>query len=585
MIQGGFSYKDQFYKVRQPAHPLLQKDDGLMMALHKRSSATDLVLSVIDDEEVASRCGHERLQYNHRNNYERALPNEVIPLSPQEILELAFGDAEKLATNGGCPLTRKSLYVAVVADCGFMKEFGGSAEEAQAAILTEFNLASEIYERQFNIELGIIEIHLMDTCWDNAASGRVLMKDSNSRWNDKCNQVPSMEDRLSLFSQWQEKLNTTAGIVHLVTGCIESEVVGIAWLNQVCQRKPVQKSRKETVAGTSISALVPNQFAIIAHEIGHNLGAIHDCTGDTCSDCDPNNPQNCKCCTCGNACDCRGKFVMSPESGGRNVTVFSPCSYKEICQKMPILASKCLKDPGSMRTINEGGVCGDGIKDPGEECDCGEKCDKDDCCTPQCKLRAGAQCSDANDKCCNKCKLAPSGNVCHVALDKCQKNAVCDGKRPECPKSQFVPDLEVCSLDLEDAPFNRGQCASGTCTNRDIQCLALGKRLGITGQCTFFPNTCKMTCAREDGSCISVDANFLDGTRCGEDGICTNGVCSESDMMGFLKRNKYVLIALGTGFLLMLIVIFIKWAVTKRRAAHSHGIQQHSNFYRSHRQE
>ena len=554
------------------------------MAMQKSHSSA-LVISPIDDEDVASRCGHERMQYNHRNTYDRSLPNDVIQLSPQEIMELAFGDSKNLKTTGGCPTSRRSLYVAVVADCGYMKEFGGSAEEAQAAILTEFNLASEIYERQFNIELGIIEIHLMDSCSENAAanSRMGMLRDSNMRWNAKCNQVPSMEDRLSIFSQWQSTLNTTAGIVHLVTGCVESEVVGIAWLNQVCQRKPVQKSRKETVAGTSISALVANQFAVIAHEIGHNLGAIHDCTSSTCSECDPSNPANCKCCTCGNSCDCGGKFVMSPESGGRNVTVFSPCSYREICQKMPILASKCLNDPGTMRTINDGGVCGDGIKDPGEECDCGDNCNKDECCTPQCKLRANAQCSDANDKCCNKCKFAPAGKVCRVALDKCQRDAVCDGKKPECPKSEFMSDLQECTVDFEDAPYDRGQCASGTCTNRDVQCLALGKRLGITGQCTFFPNTCKVTCAREDGSCISVDASFLDGTRCGENGVCSGGICSESELVGFLKRNKFVLIALGTGLIIMFLVIFAKWAVGKRHASNSHGVQQHSEFYQAHR--
>jgi hypothetical protein len=260
-----------------------------------------------------------------------------------------------------------------------------------------------------------------------------------------------------------------------------------------------------------------------------------------------------------------------------------------------LLASKCLNDPGTMRTMNEGGICGDGIKDPGEECDCGKNCDKDECCTKECKLRLGASCSDNNDKCCKKCQFAPAGTICRVANDPCQKDSTCGGKSQECPKPELMPNLSQCKIDLEELRLNNGQCASGTCTNRDVQCLALGMRLGIIGQCPFFPNSCKVVCARDDGKCVAVDANFIDGTRCGEEGICMSGICSESEFSGFLKRNKYFLIAIGTGLLILLLFVAIKKTVKRDHSEVSGGLVdpgisgntqnnsnvQHSIFYRN----
>lgn len=111
-------------------------------------------------------------------------------------------------------------------------------------------------------------------------------------------------------------------------------------MNQVCQVKSFKGAgnSRDIVSGTSVSVLIPNQFAVIAHEIGHNFGAIHDCDSRACQDC---RGRDCKCCTCG-PCDCKAKFVMNPESGGLNVKEFSPCSKSDICYKISAIG-KCLQ--------------------------------------------------------------------------------------------------------------------------------------------------------------------------------------------------------------------------------------------------
>lgn len=82
---------------------------------------------------------------------------------------------------------------------------------------------------------------------------------------------------------------------------------------------------------------------------------------------------------------------MNPESGGINVKDFSPCTISEVCSKVNLFG-KCLTTPGTKQTI-QGNQCGNGIKEIGEECDCGSSCDSDPCCNKNCTLKPGAQCS------------------------------------------------------------------------------------------------------------------------------------------------------------------------------------------------
>jgi hypothetical protein len=80
-------------------------------------------------------------------------------------------------------------------------------------IINDWNQASAVYERSFNISLGLINITVMDlTCPTTPAS--------NTAWNQACSSSYTISDRLSDFSQWRGTLgNDGAGLWHLMTQC------------------------------------------------------------------------------------------------------------------------------------------------------------------------------------------------------------------------------------------------------------------------------------------------------------------------------------------------------------------------------
>ncbi|PJF17570.1 hypothetical protein PSACC_02623 [Paramicrosporidium saccamoebae] len=387
-ITGGFVFNDQFIRVNEASHPVSrQLATKLHMKLAKSPSTDNREPLVITSQNLADtrsfgtsrnttrqyRCGHDHLDFNKKPEgatsfFARLLANN-----------LTSGQDKKLyaRSESGCPSTEKVLYVGVVADCAYMEAFKMDAAQAQANIINDFNIVSAIYEESFNVILGIISVDLMMEC---------SKEKSKAAFNRPCSEKMRMDERLNLFTAWRGSQSSDAGLYHLVSGCSDSDIVGIAWLNQVCQAKPYIDPNGDAVAGTSVSVFIKNQFAIMAHEIGHNFGAPHDCDYETCKSC---SGPDCKCCPC-DKCDCKGQYVMNPESGGLNVKQFSACSIQDVCKKIPVLAP-CLKEPGTFKTLTKA-MCGDGIRDEGEECDCGgpEKCRGNPCCTEDCKLKNGA---------------------------------------------------------------------------------------------------------------------------------------------------------------------------------------------------
>ncbi|XP_058056095.1 uncharacterized protein LOC131207497 [Anopheles bellator] len=278
----------------------------------------------------------------------------------------------------------------------------------------------------------------------------------------------------------------------------------------------------------------------LAHEIGHNFGSPHD-------------PEQC---TPGGE---DGNFIMfarATSGDKRNNNRFSPCSLKAI---EPVLNAKARSAKGCFTEPQEA-ICGNGVVEPGEQCDCGweEDC-KDLCCYPMsrhsrfdqkpCTLTPKAQCSPSQGPCCTlECTLK-YGDKCRDD-NGCRDPAFCDGTMPVCPPSINKPNKTICNKEYV--------CYMGECTGSI--CLAYGLE---SCQCSVGPTdpsikACELCCKQpgEDKPCLSSfdwndppydvpDMYAKPGTPCNDyNGYCDVAQkCREVDPSGPLATLRKLLLS------------------------------------------
>ncbi|CAD5207716.1 unnamed protein product [Bursaphelenchus xylophilus] len=215
----------------------------------------------------------------------------------------------------------------------------------------------------------------------------------------------------------------------------------------------------------------------LAHEIGHNFGSPHDYP----SECQPGLPD--------------GNYIMfsSATSGDKpNNARFSKCSIAnmsvvlyEVLSQPPVnpAFSNLMMSSKKRNCFQErtSAFCGNQIKEPGEECDCGFsdldcKQMNDRCCQPHeregvfsagaCKRKPEARCSPSEGQCCDPISC---GFFSAVAKRKCREESeclysqFCNGYQPECPDSKPKRD----GLPCQDATkvCHAGACNGSICAH------------------------------------------------------------------------------------------------------------------------
>lgn len=115
-------------------------------------------------------------------------------------------------------------------------------------------------------------------------------------------------------------------------------------------------------------------------------------------------------------------------------------------------------------------ICGNGVVDPGEECDCGweEDC-KDTCCFPMtshplpdqkpCTLTSRASCSPSQGPCCTTECTLKFGDRCRDD-NGCRDPSFCDGRMPYCPLSINKPNKTICN---KESVCYMGECTGSIC--------------------------------------------------------------------------------------------------------------------------
>uniref|UniRef100_A0A0N4Z735 ADAM10 endopeptidase n=1 Tax=Parastrongyloides trichosuri TaxID=131310 RepID=A0A0N4Z735_PARTI len=245
----------------------------------------------------------------------------------------------------------------------------------------------------------------------------------------------------------------------------------------------------------------------LAHEIGHNFGSPHDFP----LECQPGLPD--------------GNFLMfaSATSGDKkNNDRFSKCSIQNISN---VLFEVLRQQPnthyqGNTFTFNgkrncfqerTSAFCGNQIKEPGEECDCGFSDTEcltmaDKCCTPHevngiiqginaCKRKPGVRCSPSEGQCCEakNCDFVPSSEkrICREEND-CQYRQFCDGFTASCPQSTNKPNGSPCQDSTK-------VCQNGNCNGSICAVVGLKDCFLTDGAPDIL---CHLACEK-NGKCIS----------------------------------------------------------------------------------
>lgn len=295
-----------------------------------------------------------------------------------------------IGQTAGCPITREVALMGVAADCTYMAAFDSNSS-AWANVINQINTASHLYESTFNITLGLSELHIMPSNCPGTAP-------DSARWNLACSNNITIENRLDLFSVWRgERSNDTMAFWTLLTTCESGSAVGLAWLGQLCNADvTINSDDGSHVSGANVIArtAASTEWKVIAHEIGHTMGAVHDCTSTTCSQSNTATASQC-CPLSSTTCDAGGSYIMNPSTSD-TMTNFSPCTIGNICSAFgrKSVNSSCLTSNKGIVTISEH-QCGNGIVEPGEDCDCGgvDGCANNKCCDSKtCKYTNGSVC-------------------------------------------------------------------------------------------------------------------------------------------------------------------------------------------------
>uniref|UniRef100_A0A8C6G724 A disintegrin and metallopeptidase domain 34 n=1 Tax=Mus spicilegus TaxID=10103 RepID=A0A8C6G724_MUSSI len=369
--------------------------------------------------------------------------------------------------------------------------------------------------------------------------------------NNLINVEQEMSKVLGAFCNWKIKTigkRVRHDIIHLFVRRSYGIYLGLAYVGTVCLTL-------NCAVNSFLSDSLSDMAFIIAHEMGHNFGMMHD----------------------GSACTCGlSSCIMAPYKS--NSPKFSNCSYEEMFSV--VTKRSCLYDiPDALKTINlMPTMCGNNLVEEGEECDCGstESCLQDPCCSSDCVLKPGAQC--AFGLCCKNCQFLKTGTVCREEKNECDLPEWCNGTSAECPGDVYKADGIPCS--------GEGYCYKMECQQHDKQCQKIfgngsrsadeicymemnrrGDRFGNCGNDSSMYRRCKLAdvlCGRiqcenviqlpqrrnhetvhythfSNVTCWTTDYHFgitiddvgavIDGTTCGPDYLCVHRKCVSKSVL------------------------------------------------------
>lgn len=419
--------------------------------------------------------------------------------------------------------TQRYLELLVVNDHARYLQFNGDMDALEADTIYVVNVVNSLYENAFTPPLKILlkdmitfsveDPYQLTDLSGSEESSEELIDDINA-WRKSNLGTLTAHDTLHLFSGLDFD-GTTIGLANqygaLGSGsicdaskyCTQSSPAGgpldegycyFGSPNYCCLTgvsAAISQVHRETSQRDSIT---------VAHEIGHQLGMSHDYLDDTRYD----------------GCPRTGKIMAAVATSELEVD-WSTCSISEYNANAGSIYQECLSETAS------NAVCGNGIVEPGEQCDCpNNNCTcYDHCCNgATCQLATNATCS-ATDGCCDEttCNVRASGTVCRASLGPCDTAETCDGVSKSCPADTITAYGTACV----DTNGDAGACWANECRNRDYKCQKIGPYVHggkkASGTCSPY------TTSQQPGTSSACSSTSLQPWEC----FSRNDSCTASD--------------------------------------------------------
>ncbi|KAI5608973.1 ADAM metallopeptidase domain 10b precursor, partial [Silurus asotus] len=252
-------------------------------------------------------------------------------------------------------------------------------------------------------------------------------------------------------------------------------VLGLAWVGApsgssggICEKSKLYSDGKRKSLNTGIITVqnyashVPPKVSHItfAHEVGHNFGSPHD-SGSECTPGESKSQDKKE----------KGNYIMYARatSGDKlNNNKFSVCSIRNISQVLEKKRGNCFVESGQP-------ICGNGLVEPGEECDCGysDQC-KDLCCydanqpdNKKCKLKPNKVCSPSQGPCCTfECTYKSRNEKCRDESE-CAHQGMCNGASAQCPTSEPKANFTACHNETQVCL--NGGCSGSICEKYGLE--------------------------------------------------------------------------------------------------------------------
>jgi hypothetical protein len=185
------------------------------------------------------------------------------------------------------------IEISLISDASFQGQYGSNSADL---LLARHNVADGVYAEQVQLLVVPSDVRAAPASPDPFTS-----TDANT-----------LLGQLSTFRQNNNTVKAL-GLAHLVTGRqLDGTTIGIARINGVC-------SVSDGVSLSEASSLIALDGLVMAHELGHNFGAVHDGSGACAA-----TPQT---------------FLMAPQINSSST--FSQCSLNTM---LPVIrAANCIK--------------------------------------------------------------------------------------------------------------------------------------------------------------------------------------------------------------------------------------------------